>query len=115
MPHIRIVAHREGEILMANAHLKLVTPAIANGTVPPRRRPNKELRTREYLTPDEVERLLEALRGNRHGQRDAAMALIAYRHGLRAAELVDLRWSQIDFDNARLHVKLLGSSSTRIG
>jgi type 1 fimbriae regulatory protein FimB/type 1 fimbriae regulatory protein FimE len=90
---------------MANAHLKLVTPAIANGTVPPRRRANKELRTREYLTPDEVERLLEALKGNRQGQRDAAMALIAYRHGLRAAELVDLRWSQVDLDNARLHVR----------
>jgi integrase len=28
-----------------------------------------------------------------------------YRHALRAAELVDLRWSQVDFDNARLHVR----------
>ncbi len=33
------------------------------------------------------------------------MALVAYRHGLRAAELVDLRWSQVDLDNARLHVR----------
>jgi integrase len=33
------------------------------------------------------------------------MVLITYRHGLRAAELVDLRWDQVDFDNARLHVR----------
>ena len=28
---------------------------------------------------------------NRHGQRDALMALRAYQHGLRVAEVVDLR------------------------
>ncbi len=33
------------------------------------------------------------------------MALVAYRHGLRAAEVVDLRWSQVDLHNARLHVR----------
>jgi integrase len=33
------------------------------------------------------------------------MGLLAYRHGLPAAELVDLRWSHIDLDNARLHVR----------
>jgi integrase len=49
-------------------------------------------RTREHLTPDEVERLIEAAKVNRHGHRDALMVLLAYRHGLRAAEVVDLRW-----------------------
>jgi type 1 fimbriae regulatory protein FimB/type 1 fimbriae regulatory protein FimE len=49
--------------------------------------------------------LIEAVRNNRHGRRDATMILVAYRHGLRAAELVDLRWSQVDLDNARLHVR----------
>jgi type 1 fimbriae regulatory protein FimB/type 1 fimbriae regulatory protein FimE len=63
------------------------------GTVrPPRRKPNAQLRTREYLTEAEIERLLKAVKGNRWGSRDAAMILIAYRHGLRVAELVDLRW-----------------------
>jgi type 1 fimbriae regulatory protein FimB/type 1 fimbriae regulatory protein FimE len=32
------------------------------------------------------------------------MVLLAFRHGLRAAELVDLRWEQIDLENAILHV-----------
>jgi len=90
---------------MASTNLKLVTPAIENRTVPPRRRPNAELRTREYLTPAEVEALIEAAKRNRYGHRDATMILVAYRHGFRPAELVDLRWEQIDFKAAALHVR----------
>ena len=56
------------------------------------RPPNADLRRREYLTEAEVERLLEAAKGNRRGHRDATMVLVAYRHGLRASELVDLHW-----------------------
>jgi type 1 fimbriae regulatory protein FimB/type 1 fimbriae regulatory protein FimE len=55
--------------------------------------------------PDEVASLVEAARRNRYGHRDSTMVMVAYRHGLRAAELVDLRWSQVDLDNARLHVR----------
>jgi integrase len=76
-------------------------------TVPvtPTRRPNAELRTREHLTPSEVEALIEAAKVNRHGQRDATMILVAFRHGLRAAEACDLRWEQVDFNAAVLHVR----------
>ncbi len=60
------------------------------------------------LTEAEVERLIGAAKTNRHGHRDATMILIAFRHGLRAAELVDLRWDQIDFGKpAVLHVRRL--------
>src|SRR5215831_17838228 len=48
---------------------------------------------------------MDAAKQNRHGHRDATMILIAYRHGLRVAELVDLRWDQIELDAARLHVR----------
>ena len=34
----------------------------------------------------------------------SAAILLAYRHGLRAAELCGLRWSQIDLGHGRLHV-----------
>jgi site-specific recombinase XerD len=34
---------------------------------------------------------MKAARENRWGHRDATMLLVAYRHGLRASELVDLR------------------------
>ena len=91
---------------MAKPHLKLITPAIENRTVTtPRRKPNAELRTREYLTEAEVEALIEAAKGNRHGHRDTTMILVAYRHGLRVSELVDLRWDQIDFTAATLAVR----------
>src|SRR5215469_18779890 len=65
---------------------------------------NAELRTREHLVPAEVDRLVETAKGNRWGHRDSTMILICYRHGLRSSELVDLRWSQVDFDGHRLHV-----------
>jgi len=90
---------------MAKTHLKLVTPATKKRTVTPERRPNADLRTREYLTEAEVERLIDAAKGNRYGHRDATMVLVAYRHGLRVSELVDLRWDQVDFRTATLHVR----------
>ena len=89
---------------MAKSRLRLVSPTTVNRTVP-LRRPNAELRTREYLTDAEVGRLTKAAAGNRWGQRDATMIAVAYRHGLRASELVDLRWDQIDFDTATLAVR----------
>src|SRR5262249_51801157 len=71
----------------------------------PTRLPNSAYRVREYLTGKEVDRLIEAARKRgRNGQRDAAAILLAYRHGLRAAELCAPRWAQIDLKNGRLHV-----------
>jgi integrase len=100
---------------MGKSHLKLVRPATVNRTVAtPRRKPNAELRTREYLTDAEVAKLTEAAKANRWGHRDATMVLVAFRHGLRASELTDLRWDQIDFATATLAVRRVkqGSPST---
>ena len=99
---------------MAKAHLRLVTPSTVNRTVTPKRVPNGHLRTREYLTEAEVERLMAAARKNRWGHRDATMILVAYRHGFRPAELVDLRWDQIEFASGALHVRRVkrGTPST---
>jgi integrase len=99
---------------MAKAHLKLVTPATVKRTVNPKRLPNDKLRTREYLTEAEVERLMAAAKGNRYGHRDATMALVAYRHGLRASELTDLRWEQVDFRTASLHVRRVKQGSPSV-
>ena len=59
-------------------------------------------------------RLTEAAKGNRHGHRDATMIFVAYRHGLRVSELTDLRWDQVEFSSATLHVRRVkqGTPST---
>ena len=97
---------------MAKSHLRVVTSRTENRTVvTPVRKPNAELRTREYLTDAEVARLTKAAGGNRWGHRDAVMILVAYRHGLRASEIVDLRWDQIDFGAATLAVRRVKKGS----
>ena len=83
-------------------------PSTQNGTVPPKRQPYKARRPREYLTPSEVDHLMQtARRRGRYGHRDATMILVAYRHGLRVAELCALRWDQVDLKQGLLHVQRL--------
>jgi type 1 fimbriae regulatory protein FimE len=84
-------------------------PSVENGKVgPPLRVSNRERRSREHLTPQEVERLMAAAgRGGRHGHRNATLILVGYRHGLRVSELVALRWDQIDLKQGLLHVSRL--------
>ena len=107
---------------MGNPRLALVAPladlctvAPGNLKVPSRNRPapgrprNVALRTREHLADHEVKKLIKAAEGNRRGRRDALMILLTYRHGLRAAEVVDLRWEQVDFKTASLHVRRVKS------
>ena len=76
-----------------------VLPTSETVTVKRRTRP------REYLTEREIEKLIKAAGENRWGHRDATAILIAYRHGLRASELVALRWDDIDFQTGKLHVR----------
>jgi len=56
---------------------------------------------REYLTEDEVERIIK----HAAGERDRLMILMAYRHGLRVSELINLTWRQLDLDAGRLEVR----------
>src|SRR5262249_49772958 len=56
-------------------------------------------------TEREVERLMDCARKHgRYGHRDATMIPVAYRHGLRASEVCDLQWQQIELSEGRLHV-----------
>ena len=81
---------------MGNPAAEQATPA----------RISRKVRTREYLTQREIDKLMDAARsGSRYGHRDSTMILIAYRHGLRASELCDLQWSQVDFNAGTLRVR----------
>ncbi len=76
---------------------------------------NAEVRTREYLTPEEVEKLqAAAAQLGRYGHRDATMVLLAYRHGLRASELVSLRWDMVDLKAGALHVSRVKNGSPSV-
>jgi integrase len=88
-----------------NAPLRLVLPTKEKRTVMPRRRSNGELRPREHLTEREIEKLIAAVKSNRYGHRDATMLLICFRHGLRASELCELQWSDLEFETATLHIR----------
>ncbi|MFK7974175.1 MAG: tyrosine-type recombinase/integrase [Rickettsiaceae bacterium] len=69
---------------------------------------NKSRRSREYLTEAEVNKIISAARNiGRHGNRDAAMILLAFRHGLRVSELISLRWQQVDLKSGLLQVHRL--------
>src|SRR5205823_100366 len=89
--------------------------AIVNGTTPPRRVANAAVRPREYLTAEEIERLMQAAgKGKECGHRDATMILLAYRHGLRVGELVSVRWNQLDFRQGTFHVRRLKSGRASV-
>lgn len=81
-------------------------PAYArNSTVRPRG---------EWLTPEEMQRVLKAARASgEHAERNYTMVLLAYQHGLRASELCGMTWDQIDLAGGQIMVKRLkGCKST---
>ena len=78
-------------------------PSIENRKVARGSSPKRAVKPRKHLSAEEVERLMKAARETgRYGERDAALILLAYRHGLRAAELVALTWHQVDRKGALL-------------
>lgn len=107
-----------GKVPARGRNRKAVAPrsrAAPSPSILPRRQSNLDRRTREYLTPAEVEKLLQAAaQVGRHGARDRTLILLAYRHGLRVSELVTMRWEQIDLKAGLVHVARLknGLAST---
>src|SRR5882724_2823811 len=55
-----------------------------------------------------------ARKSSRYGHRDATMILTGYRHGLRASELCDLQWSQVELATGRLHVRRAKNGSPSV-
>lgn len=70
------------------------------------RRRTVSRRSRDYLRPEEVRRLLEAALDNGgHAHRNYTLILLCYRHALRISELRALRWRMIDFNRKVIRVK----------
>jgi len=105
MIHYSLVRLEDGRVIVENVATGGAAPTTVNSSV----------RTREYLTQAEVERLMTAARAkSRWGHRDATMILIGYRHGLRASELCDLQWSQVELAKGRLHVRRAKNGSPSV-
>ena len=67
-------------------------------------------RPKNFLTEAEIADFLKAARKGRHGVRNYAMLLLAFRHGLRVSELINVRMPDIDLDTGRLFVRRLKRS-----
>jgi type 1 fimbriae regulatory protein FimE len=86
--------------------MSAVPPRSFSAKCPPRKLPNTIRRSREYLTPQEVDQLIAAARKvGRHPVRDATLILLMYRHGLRVSEAMALRWDAVDLHAGLLHVR----------
>jgi type 1 fimbriae regulatory protein FimB len=73
-----------------------------------------DARRRDYLTEREMDGFVKAAKQGRHRERDYAMVLLAYHHGLRVSELVEMRLDQLDWQTAHLWVaRKKGSLSTQ--
>ena len=104
-----------GQVVELPKTRRAASNAVNGKVTPPRRRANQDTRTREYLTPTEVEHLLDAAgAAGRYGARDRTLLLLMYRHGLRVSEAIGLRWDQVDLKAGHLHVLRLknGVAST---
>ncbi len=68
---------------------------------------------KNFLTESEIKKFLDAARKGRHSIRDYCLMLMAYRHGLRVSELIDIRLKDLDIETARIFVRRVkGSLST---
>ena len=79
-------------------------PATEKRTVGGNRKANDLERGRKHLTRDEVQALINAAKQTRNGERDALMIRLAFEHGLRASELVGLRWQAFNLDTHEVHI-----------
>lgn len=59
---------------------------------------------RLYLYPDEVEKLLKSFKGGEDALRDRLAIMLMFYHGLRVSELINLQWSDVNFQTASIFI-----------
>ena len=69
-------------------------------------------REKDFLTPAEVDQLIAATKDSRYRERDRAMVLVMFRHGLRVSELTEMRLTDLNKKEARLWVRRLKNGTS---
>ena len=71
--------------------------------------PVRQSHSRKALTPEEI---LKVLKVASKSKRNLAMILLAYRHGMRASEVCELRLADLDLKNGQITIRRLKGSLT---
>ncbi|TQI78928.1 type 1 fimbriae regulatory protein FimE [Serratia fonticola] len=62
---------------------------------------------RKFLTLTEVRKLMSAAKNKQTGVRDSCLILLAFRHGFRISELLNLRFRDIELVEGRINIQRL--------
>jgi type 1 fimbriae regulatory protein FimE len=69
---------------------------------------------RRFLTAKEVQAMMQAARQGPTGERDYCLILLAFRHGMRISELLDLHYHDLDLNKGRVNVRRLKNGFSTI-
>ncbi|VEB84279.1 type 1 fimbriae regulatory protein FimE [Klebsiella quasipneumoniae] len=69
---------------------------------------------RRFLTAKEVQAMMQAARQGATGERDYCLILLAFRHGMRISELLDLHYHDLDLREGRVNVRRLKNGFSTI-
>ncbi|MDQ5181869.1 type 1 fimbria switch DNA invertase FimE [Klebsiella variicola subsp. variicola] len=69
---------------------------------------------RRFLTAKEVQAMMQAARQGPTGERDYCLILLAFRHGMRISELLDLHYYDLDLHEGRVNVRRLKNGFSTI-
>jgi type 1 fimbriae regulatory protein FimE len=95
--------------------MRVTSQILFSVKMPPKKPTNAERRSRKYLTSHEIDQVIVAARKvGRHSSRDSTLVLLMYRHGLRVAEAVSLRWDAVNLQAGLLHVHRLKNGQAAV-
>lgn len=66
--------------------------------------PRVDNRKTEFLTTEEIQRLLDAIKKDKHPQAGNIMLMALYT-GMRRGEILNLQWRDIDFENGFINIR----------
>ncbi len=69
---------------------------------------------RRFLTGREVQAMMLAARHGQTGERDYCLILLAFRHGMRISELLDLHYRDLDLTEGRINIRRLKNGFSTI-